>query len=618
MKNLIKTLLSIILVSPAFLFSEMELTEGQKAILDTLPPDTRANVLQKMQQSSQLEGEIEEVFIKGPTTLGRLEEKPLTEEEKKEYKEKSKNWVYGYELFRKAPTTFVTASGNIPVPDDYVIGPGDSLIIEIFGTQNFPAQAQYVNRSGNITVPQIGPIYVTGLNLSQARDLVDRKVSESFMSSEVFLSLGELRSINVYVLGAAYQPGAYTVSSLATVTNALFASGGVGEGGSLRSIQIKRKGDVVTTFDLYDLILKGDTSKDINLKEGDAIFIPFLGKTARTTGSFANSSLFEIKEGDNIEDLIVFSGKTKVEASLKPRFVLSRITENNTRIRKEFGLNSPILEEQIQNGDILSVYSASSIENIVVELRGEFRFPGFYNVSSTETLSGLIKRAGGLTELAYPLGAIFTRESVAATQKMSFERSADFIERAISDMLINTVGGSDVRIDSGALIPITNLIDRLRKLEPPGRQSIESDPYVIKSKTELDITFEQGDVLVMPKRPTSITVVGEVRSPLSLSFRNGLTTEDYISASGGFLDTADTDGMFLLLPNGESKQLQSTRRGIFSNSKRNQESLLPGSTIVVPRDPRPFDWLVMTKTITPILAEAATVIATIEALSDGN
>ena len=97
--------------------------------------------------------------------------------------------------------------------------------------------------------------------------------------------------------------------------------------------------------------------------------------------------------------------------------MLSRITENNTRMRKEFGINSPILEDPIQNGDILSVYSASSVENIIVELRGEFRFPGFYNVSSSETLSGLIERAGGLTELAYPLGAIFTRESVAATQK---------------------------------------------------------------------------------------------------------------------------------------------------------------------------------------------------------
>ena len=615
MKYLNKTFLLIIFVTPGLLFSEMDLSEGQKAILDSLPADQRSNVLQKMEQASDLESEVEEVFKTGPTTLERPEEKPLTEKEKKEYEEKSKNWVYGYELFRKAPTTFVTASGNIPVPDDYVLGPGDRIKIEIFGSQ-YSSQVQYINRSGNITIPKIGPVYIAGLNLNQARELVDKKVSEGLIGSEVFLSLGELRSINVYVLGAAYQPGSYVVSSLATVTNALFASGGVSEGGSLRSIQIKRKGDVVTTFDLYDLILKGDTSRDINLKEGDAIFIPFLGKTARTTGSFANASLFEITEGDTLQDLIIFSGKTKSEASLKPRFELSRITENNLRIRKEFGLNSPILKDQVQDGDILSVHSSSSIENIVVELKGEFRYPGFYNVTSSETISELINRAGGLTEAAYPLGAIFTRESVAEIQKMSFERSADFIEQAIADMLINAASYTDINLDSGALVPITNLIDRLRKLEPPGRQTIESDPYIIKTRPELDITFEEGDVLFMPKRPTSITVVGEVRSPITLSFRSGLSSNDYLKNSGGLLNTADTDCMFLLLPNGESKQLQANRKGIFS--KRSQESLLPGSTIVVPRDPRPFDWLVMTKTITPILAEAATVIATIEALSDDN
>ena len=179
-------------------------------------------------------------------------------------------------------------------------------------------------------------------------------------------------------------------------------------------------------------------------------------------------------------------------------------------------------------------------------------------------------------------------------------------------MLINAAG-TGFSLQSGALAPIANLIDRLRKLEPPGRQSIESDPYIIKSRAELDITFEQGDVLVMPKRPTSITVVGEVRSPLSLSFQSGLSAGDYISASGGLLETADLDGMFLLLPNGKSNLLRATRQGIFS--KRSQASLLPGSTIVVPRDPRTYDWLVMTKTITPILAEAFTVIATIDALS---
>jgi len=591
-------------------FGEFELDEKQKALLDTLPADQRSNVLQKMEQASMLEGEIQDTFESGPTTLKRPEERVLSKKEQKEYEKKSKNWIYGYELFRKAPTTFVPAAENIPVPDDYVLGPGDKINIEVFGSA-YSSKAQYLSRNGAISIPKLGPVTISGLTLKEARELVLKRVSEGLIGTDVFLSLGELRSINIYILGAAYQPGSYTVSSLATVTNALFVSGGVNEGGSLRNIEIKRQGKVVKNFDLYELILKGDTSSDVRLKEGDVIFIPFLDETARSNGFFNNASLFEIKETDTVEDLIFFSGGLKVEASVKPKFELSRINENGKRVRIEFGLSSSVLQEKIQDGDNLSVHSVSTTKNLVIELKGQFKYPGFYNISETETLSSVIERAGGLTKTAYPIGATFTRNSVAKRQKLSFERSADFVEQSIADTLI---GGSIVQVSSEALAPISNLISRLRELEPPGRQTIEADPYVLKSNPELDIYLEDGDVLYVPQRPNSVTVVGEVRTPSTHTFLSGDSSQKYIEKSGGVLDSADPDGLFLLLPNGESREIRGGR--FFSKSGSNE--ILPGSTIVVPRDPRPFDWLVMTKNITPILAESATVIATIKALSDND
>jgi len=588
------------------LFSEIELNESQTALLDSLPPDQRSNILTKMEQASSLEGEIQDAFDAGATTMSRPEKKILSDKQMRDYLEKSKDWVYGYELFTKAPTTFAPGAENIPVKDDYVLGPGDKIKVEMFGSTS-QSVAEFIDRNGVITIPNLGPVTISGLTLKDARELVSKKVSEGLIGADVFLSLGELRSINIYVLGAAYQPGSYTVSSLTSVTNALFVSGGVSESGSLRHIQIKRQGKLVGNFDFYDLILRGDTSEDISLKEGDVIFIPFLEKTARTNGSFNNPGLFEIKESETLEDLIFFSGAIKVEATNKPKFELSRLGEDGTRLRKEFGKNSSILKEKIQDGDYLSVHSLAAAENLTVELKGEFKYPGFYSVSPKESVSDLINRAGGFTDNSYPHGTIFTRKSVAKSQKLSFERSADYIEQAIADTLMS----GTVEVTPDSMAPVSSLVTRLREIEPIGRQIIEADPYVLKSKPQLDLTLEDGDVIHTPKRPVSITVVGEVRNPTTHTYQSGFNPLEYVSRSGGFKKTADRKGLFLLLPNGETKEINSR---LFSRSKTVQ--LLPGSTIVVPRSPKPFDWLEMTTIITPILADTATVIATVKALAD--
>ena len=607
MKNWKYFLFISLLCLPLYVFNaEAELKEDQLSLLDALPPDQKGRILAKMRLVSDLEGEIESAFEGTPTALKRPKEKILTEKEQREYKKKSRNWVYGYELFDQSPTTFVSGTEDIPVPEDYVLGPGDKVKIELFGEKSSEV-SQYISRNGSITVPQYGPIYIAGSTLSDAKELIQKKVSEALIGTEVFLTLGEFRSINIFILGSAYQPGSYTVSALTTVMNALLVSGGVNEGGSVRNIQIKRKGKILSSFDLYELFLRGNTENDIRLREGDVIFIPFLGKTARSEGYFHNPNFFEIKEGDTIKDLIEFSGGPRIDASLRPKFELSTISEDNQRIRKEFGINSPVLLEKINDGDTLSVHATYSVKNSVVELSGEFRFPGFYSVSPGERLSSVIRRAGGLTENAYPIGAAFTRKSVAIRQKLSFERSADFIEQSIADTLIS---GSAEGITADAMAPISNLVERLRGLEPSGRQVIQADPYLLKDNPELDLLLHDEDILFIPKRPDSITVVGEVRTPSTHTFISGVKATEYILSSGGFKDSADKDGLFLLLPNGVSKEL--TTRRLLSGTK--SVDILPGSTIVVPRDPRPFDWLAMTRSITPVLAGAAIEIATITAL----
>ena len=590
-----------------YLLSAVELTDTQKQLLESLPPDQRQGVMSKMMQADQLNKELEEQFEEFSTITERPERKLLSLDEQEIYEERSKNWIYGYEIFQTSPTTFAPAT-DIPVSEDYVLGPGDQLNIQIYGNKNIEASS-FISRNGDIAIPQIGPVSLVGLTLSQAIELISKKVSNELIGSEAYVSLGTLRTITVYVLGEAYQPGAYKVSSLSTLTNLLFVSGGVNEVGSVRNIQVKRGGKTIKTFDLYKLLLEGDTTNDIRLQQGDTIFIPLIESKARVYGSFRRPHLFEILDSDRLKDLVFYAGGVTRSAEIDGRLELTRLSKNSISVMElQIGDNS-WENEKIENGDTLSAQSLSSLNTGVVELRGEFKFPGFYKILKNERLSSVINRAGGYTSDAYTYGANFTRLSVADQQKLSFERNADYLEQSVADAL--TSGNvQDVSLDS--FTPISNLISNMRQLKPSGRQVIVADMVKIKADPTLDFYLQGGDVLTIPKRPNEVTVVGEVLNPSSLTFRPDDSITNYIESAGGFKASADINGVFIILPNGESREFAKTQ--LFRGQRRT--TTLPGTTIVVPRDPQPFSWLFLARTITPILADSATAIATVEALLD--
>ena len=281
---------------------------SRNALLRNLPADQREAVLMKINQAEDLESEIETTFEEISTTQGkenilrRAREKEMTEAEKKAYKLKSKDWIFGYDIFSTSPTTFAPAT-DIPVPNDYVLGPGDQVQIQVYGDENYSSKS-FITRNGQAVFRDIGPVTLAGLSLEAAKELLDKKVTTTLLGSEVYVSLGQLRSISIYILGAAFKPGSYTVSSLSTLTNALFVSGGVNTNGSLRNVQVKRNGKVVSTFDFYKLLLEGDTSSDVRLQQGDTIFIPTFERTARVVGEFKRTGLFEIKPEDTIKILM--------------------------------------------------------------------------------------------------------------------------------------------------------------------------------------------------------------------------------------------------------------------------------------------------------------------------
>ena len=612
-----KNFLFVLVILSSLLFSNLfvaapgdgEITDSQKALIETLPPDQRASILEKMGQARDLEAELEETFLDSDlkTLIDRPEEKVLTAKEQAEYLEKSRNWIYGYEQFKSAPTTFAPTA-SMAVPADFMLGPGDELSIQYYGGKVNSAK-KVISRSGQLNLPLLGPVTLAGLTFSEAQDLVNKRVSNELMGTSVSLTLSNLRTITVYVLGEAYSPGTYTVSALSSLTNLLFVSGGVSEKGSVRNIEVKRKGNTVDKFDLYDLLLKGDTKTDIRLQAGDVVFIPLIKKTARAEGYFRRPHLYEMKDEDLIEDLIFYAGGFTSKVTENAKLEINTInSETKKRDLSVFFSNEhDKLSQKIKDGDSLKVFEYSSLEESSITLSGEVEFPGKYSIRKGERLLEVINRAGGVSEYGYTLGAVFTRQKVAEQQKDAFETSANSIEQAVADAIML----SGQSIDGGALGPVSVLISRLRNASPIGRLVVDVDLLSLKTDPIKNILLEDGDNLYVPKRPSSIYVVGEIYLPSTHTYNSSTSIQEYVNKAGGFRSSADKSNMYVILPNGETSQATSGRR-IFSRD--NNMYLLPGSTIVIPRDPRPFDWLVMTRSVSPILANLATSAAALAAI----
>ena len=205
-----------------------------------------------MRQADGLKKDLEDTFEEAVNIVDRPERKILTPDEQEEYLRRSRDWVYGFEQFQSSPTTFAPIS-NIPVPADFQLGPGDKIKVMYWGNKN-ESKTTTVTRSGLLNLPLLGPITIAGLTFSEAQKLVESKVRTELIGTNVTLSLDQLRSITVYVLGEAYSPGSFTVSALSTLTNVLFVSGGVNERGSVRNIQVKRGGETAHIFDLYQTL----------------------------------------------------------------------------------------------------------------------------------------------------------------------------------------------------------------------------------------------------------------------------------------------------------------------------------------------------------------------------
>lgn len=260
---------------------------------------------------------------------------------------------FGYDLFKRAPSTFAPVT-NVPVPADYVVGTGDQFDVQLYGAQNRNFTLA-VGRDGKVNFPELGPISVAGQRFTDVKATIEARVARQIIGVQAALSMGDTRAIRVFVLGEANKPGTYTISGLGTITSALFAAGGVKPIGSLRKIQLKRQGVVVRTLDLYDLLIRGDTTDDTKLLPGDAIFVPAVGPTVSISGEVRRPAVYEMKGETSVADLVALAGGLTPEADFS-KVALTRIDDSRRRVVVQIDPTSVAANaEKVHNGDFLKV-----------------------------------------------------------------------------------------------------------------------------------------------------------------------------------------------------------------------------------------------------------------------
>nr|WP_127924215.1 MULTISPECIES: SLBB domain-containing protein [unclassified Pseudoalteromonas] len=324
----------------------------------------------------------------GPTVFPRQDEESQLSDDERKYKPiEDEIKPFGYELFAGDPTSFMPSEISA-VPDTYTVGRGDEFQINLYGKENV-THSVVVDREGRLSIPDLTPVFVAGLSFLEVKELVKSKISQEVIGVKAFVSLGQLRSMRIMVLGESFKPGSYSVSSLTTVSHALFVSGGVSDIGSLRNIQVKRAGKIVQYFDLYDLLIKGDSSGDIMLKPGDVVFIPTVNKQVTISGLVKRPAIFELKKNETAKQLISMAGGFKAEA-FPQKTLVERYSENSFKTVLTLDFSQKNINYQPKDGDVIKVQASSSELENAVTLIGAVAHPGNYQWTKGDTVSGLI------------------------------------------------------------------------------------------------------------------------------------------------------------------------------------------------------------------------------------
>ena len=485
------------------------------------------------------------------------------------------------------PAASLSAPDYSPVvPADYQLQAGDELVVTLWGSVDADLRLQ-VDRSGRINVPRVGPIMVSGVRYADLPDVINRRVATVFKNFQLSVSLGQLRGLRVYVTGFVQRPGVQVVSSLSTLAQTLMRAGGPSSAGSFRNVQLRRGKEVVASFDLYDLLLKGDREADRLVQADDVILVGPIGPQVALVGSVNRPAIFELKPGETVADLLSMAGGFSAVADTT-RLAIERLDERaSVRVTQ---LDLPGANAlTMHSGDVVRVLNAISIalpvqrQNKRVRIEGEVIKPGEYVMPPDSTMADALRLAGGLTAAAYLFGTDFSRESVRATQQQNFERALRDMETEMSRTALTTrtTTADEASGQATALQATTRLIERLRLTKPSGR-------VVLQLPTEggqlPELVLEDGDRLYVPPRPTTVGVFGSVFNTGSYLFSSGRGIQDYLRLAGGPTRGADDRSIFVVRANGSVVSSLDTSSWLNKSGSLSTLPAEPGDTIFVPEE----------------------------------
>jgi protein involved in polysaccharide export with SLBB domain len=567
-----------ILIISIFIFSipsiySQELSED---FLKTLPAGIKDDVLDRVSEQSKNtdpiynsietqtkieKKELEDLKNRLEDDLAYLKEKLAEDEDN--LKNRDDLIIFGSNFFRTYQSTFMPI--NEPnLSSEYILDFGDILEIQLIGQQDY-IETFALQRDGSINMPDIGKLTLAGLSLDNASAIIKARVKSSYIGTEAFVSLSNIRDINILVSGNAYNPGIYTLSGNSNMLHAIGVAGGINEYGSYREINLIRNQKIIETLDMYDVLITGIYSSKTILQSGDTIFVKPVKNIVAIDGAVKRPAKYELFENQNLSDVIEYANGVDVQAD-NSNIYLDRILDGKVKPLPISNIKQ-FNKIAAKDGDKIFIRKHSFRS---VNIEGAILKPGRYLMAEGESIDDLLRKSGGYTENAYPFGAVYENQKALLINKMAKDiLYEEFIDNIITVSQKNPTGGFD-------LSSVIDLTENLKNNTPNGRIVID-----IEGDSK-NVIINDGDRLIIPEKPNHIYIYGEVSYEGALKYDATKSLDYYVSKSGGLKENADNKAIYVLHPNGDT-QRSTIQKSLFQNSPDSELILYPGSIIFIPR-----------------------------------
>lgn len=583
----IKFTISIFLTVP--LISQ----ELDEEFLNSLPNDVRNDVIKKIELKKDNE---KPVYRRASSSIDKTKE----EVDKNFERFASGTELFGYNFFDTIQTSFMPI--NEPNLDpSYILDFGDILEIQFVGQKDL-ISSYSILRDGSINLPDIGKVNLSGLSLGDASSLIKARVANAFIGTDVYISLKNIRDISILIAGNAFNPGIYTLNGNSNILHALSMAGGINSIGSYRKIDHIRNGKVIGSLDIYDVLVNGNYKVSSGLRSGDSIVVRPIGDVVAVEAGLIRKSAYELKDDETFEDILNYSGGFNKNNDFENIFV-KRIINGESEV-----INLSL--EELYDFDFINSDSIFIREFKIntVNIMGAVANPGTYKFSEGATLSKAILTAGGYESSAYPFGGYLENKKALQINIDSREKLYDtFIENLIS----NSATYSE-NTDIGLLT------QQIKNAKSTGRVIAEFDLDRIANDESLDTLIYDGDRIIIPNITQQVFIQGKVSNPGSIRYSEGEDISYYINKSGGALDSADINNIFIVFPNGETINLNNRSRLSFLTAENDELLIYPGSIIFVPQTTDFASSIQIASIWAPIISSIALSLTSLSVLNNTN